>query len=517
MTKTYDAIVIGAGHNGLICASYLAKAGKSVLIVEANEQVGGAAITREFAPFFKVSAGAHLLHLLRSEVLSDLGIKLDLGAENLKTVALAQSGHHITLTKDSAGGIDMAADDIAAYPKFKTRMLDFAETLAPLMMKKPPRIGKTDLDDVKTGIKLGWDIRVGLGKEKMQDFLRIVGINIFDVLNEVFDNDLVKGALSFDAVIGTHMGPRTPTTVLSYLYRLTGEANGNGLSLPKGGMGAVTAALADVAQKSGAQIKLSSPVAKIVTADGVATGVELANGEALSASIIVSNADPKTTFLKLLGARHLEAGFAHRINKIRMRGSVAKLHLALDGLPKFKGVDPRSLGQRLVIAPTMQHVERAFDHSKYGEMSNEPVMEIVIPTLHDESLAPGGKHVLSANILYAPYDLRLGWDGGKDLFANKALDTLERYAPGLRDLILHQELLTPVDLEDEFHMTGGHWHHGEFGIDQLLMMRPTYGAAQYKTPMPGLYLCGAGAHPGGGIMGAAGHNAAKTILRGEAK
>ena len=516
MTKTYDAIVIGAGHNGLICGAYLAKSGKSVLIVEANEQAGGACITREFAPFYKVSAGAHLLHLLRPEVLNELGLSLNLAADNLGTIALAENGQHVSLGSSTIGGMDVSADDIAAYPQFKTRMLDFAKTLAPLMLKKPPRIGKTDFEDIKTGIKLGWDIRFGLGKEKMQDFLRIVGINIFDVLNEVFDNDLLKGTLSFDAVMGTHMGPRTPTSVLSYLYRLTGEANGSGLSVPKGGMGAVTSALADAAQKAGADIKLSSPVAKILTTDGVVTGIELEGGETILAPIVVSNADPKSTFLTLLGARHLEAGFAHRINKLRMRGSVAKLHLALDGRPQFKGVDANSLGDRLVIAPSMQHVERAFDHSKYGEMSDEPVMEITIPSLHDDSLAPSGKHVLSANILYAPHNLKTGWDSGKDVFLNKALETIEHYAPGIKDLILHQELLTPVDLEDEFHMTGGHWHHGEFGIDQLLMMRPTYGAAQYKTPMPGLYLCGAGAHPGGGIMGAAGRNAARVILRGEA-
>jgi len=516
MTKTYDAIVIGAGHNGLICGAYLAKAGKSVLIVEANEQPGGACITREFAPFFKVSAGAHLLHLLRPEVLDELGISLDLAAENLSTVALAANGQHVTFGANSIGGIDVPADDIEAYPAFKSRMADFAETLAPLMLKKPPRIGKTDFEDVKTGIKLGWDIRFGLGKEKMQDFLRIVGINIFDVLNEVFDDDLVKGAIGFDAVMGTHMGPRTPTSVLSYLYRLTGETGGSGLAVPKGGMGTVTAALAAAAQKAGAEIKLAAPVTKILTADGIATGIEIEGGETISAPIIVSNADPKSTFLKLLGARHVEAGFAHRINKIRMRGSVAKLHLALEGTPTFKGVDPNALGQRLVIAPSMQHVERAFDHSKYGEMSEEPVMEITIPTLHDPLLAPGGNHVLSANILYAPYNLKTGWDNGKEAFLQKVLATIERYAPGIGDLIAHHELLTPVDLENEFHITGGHWHHGEFGIDQLLMMRPTYGAAQYKTPMPGLYLCGAGAHPGGGVMGAAGRNAANVILRGEA-
>lgn len=515
MTKTYDAIVIGAGHNGLICGAYLAKAGKSVLILDANEQPGGACITREFAPFYKVSAGAHLLHLLRPEVLSELGISFDLAAENLGTIALAENGQHVTFGANSIGGIDVSADDIEAYPKFKSRMLEFAETLAPLMLKKPPRIGKTDFEDVKTGIKLGWDIRFGLGKEKMQDFLRIVGINIFDVLNEVFDHDLVKGAIGFDAVMGTHMGPRTPTSVLSYLYRLTGEAGGNGLAVPKGGMGAVTAALADAAQKGGAEIRLSAPVKRIVTSDGVATGVEIDGGEIVSAPIVISNADPKRTFLSLLGARHVEAGFAHRINKIRIRGSVAKLHLALNGVPQFSGVDDTARGERLVIAPSMQHVERAFDHSKYGEMSEHPVMEITIPSLHDSSLAPEGKHVLSANILYAPYTLKTGWDSGKEIFLKKVLQTIERYAPGISDLVAHQELLTPVDLENEFHMTGGHWHHGEFGIDQLLMMRPTYGAAQYKTPLPGLYLCGAGSHPGGGVMGAAGRNAAKVILRGE--
>ena len=229
-----------------------------------------------------------------------------------------------------------------------------------------------------------------------------------------------------------------------------------------------------------------------------------------SASTIVSNADPKTSFFKLLGAQHLDVQFTHRINRLRTDGYVAKLHLALDALPAFTGLD--SPGDRMILAPSMQAIENAYDFAKYGEFAQELPMEVIIPSVHDDSLAPAGKHVLSAQVQYAPYQLKGGWDGQREQFLDNALDTLERYAPGIRAQIVASELLTPADLEQQFRVRGGHWHHAEFAIDNWWMNRPTYGASQYKTPDAGFYLCGAGAHPGGGIMGAAGANAARAIL-----
>ncbi len=517
MTETYDALVIGAGHNGLVCASYLGKAGKKVLVVEAANQVGGASVTREFADGFKVSPCAHILNMLNPTIATELNLQahgLEYAATSLDTIALSQDGQHVTLGGDYISGDEISDKDVQAYSKFKGRMKAHTKTLAPLLMKRPPRLVNGDFADTVTLAKLGWDVRFGLGKDSMRDFLRVVGINIFDVLEEVFESNLIKGTIAFDAVLGTQMGPRSPNSVLSYLYRLIGELNGNssGLALPKGGMGAVTAALARVAQANSTQIRTGAKVAKLVINDGRVAGAELEGGETVLASTVISNADPKTTLLKLAGAPNLEAYFAHRVNNIRMNGTAAKLHLALNGLPSFKGLGEAQMGQRLVIAPNMASVERAFDHSKYGEFSSEPAIEIVMPTVHDASLAPAGSHVMSAIVQYAPYKLKRGWENNKAKFLDVVLDTISVHAPDLRSRIEHVELLTPVDIEQEFGMTGGHWHHGELSIDQLLMMRPVYGAAQYKTPLDGLYLCSAGAHPGGGVMGAAGHNAAKAVI-----
>ncbi len=262
-------------------------------------------------------------------------------------------------------------------------------------------------------------------------------------------------------------------------------------------------------------IRTSAPVAKILLDNGTVQGVKLEDGEQVPAEVVVSNADPRTTFFKLLGARHLEAGFARKIQHIRMRGNSAKLHLALNALPEFRGVDASLVGERLVIAPDLGYVERAFDHVKYGEHSAQPILEITLPSVHDDSLAPAGKHVLSAIVQYVPHTMGSSTDSGKESFQETVVSLLTRYAPNLRDQIVATELLTPVDLEREFRMTGGHWHHGELALDQALMMRPVPGAAQHATPIVGLYLCGAGCHPGGGVMGIAGRNAAAAVTGGE--
>ena len=517
MTDRYDVLIIGAGHNGLVCAAYLAKAGRKVLVLERSDQPGGAAITREFAPGFKVSACAHILHMLQPKVVRDLNLKahgLDLSGPSIDTISLAEDGNHLTIRPQSIEGAQINEADKAAYVAFIKRMECFAKTLAPQLLKTPPRLASAGFGNAMKLAGMGWDIRFGLGKKRMRDFLRIIGMNIHDLLDEVFESEALKGALALDAVLGTAMEPRMPGTVLTYLYRLAGGLKSTP-TLPMGGMGSVTAALADAATSFGAEIRTAAPVERVLLEGGRAVGIVLAGGKELRAPSVISNADPKTTFLKLVGARNLEAGLAHRIGNLRASGRAAKLHMVLNSLPDFTGLRQDALGNRLVIAPSRKYLERAFNHSKYGEFSDAPAIEITLPSIADPSLAPAGKHVLSAIVQYAPYDLKGGWDAQRDAFVERLVDVISAYAPDFRDKMTAVECLTPVDIEREFGMTGGHWHHGELALDQMFMMRPTYGTAQYRTPIDGLYLCGAGAHPGGGVMGAAGHNAAHAIIAGD--
>ncbi len=511
MTST---IIIGGGHNGLVCAAYLARAGRKVTVLEAADQLGGAAATREFTPGFKASC-AHLLYLLDKDISKELSLEshgLRMARSGLNTIALAEDGNHITISANSVEGGGLSAQDKAAYKEYRRFMSKFAAVIGGIHNRIPPRITYDRKDLVSLG-KLALNIRL-MGRDDMREFLRIAGINIYDILKENFDNPLLKGALSLDAVLGTNSGPRSNNSVFTALHRMsgnTGESAG-AISIPRGGMGAVTEALSAAAREFGAEIRTGSPVSSILLEDDKVSGVQLASGEQISASVVISNADPKTTIMDLLGARHVEAGFARKIGNIRMQGNAAKLHLALDGLPAFKGVSPEQLGERLVIAPTVEYVERAFNHSKYGEYSRLPVAEITIPSIHDSSLAPEGKHVLSAIIQYAPRNLGTGWSAGKAAFMDSVTDLLAAYAPDIREKAIVAELLTPEDIENDFRMTGGHWHHGEMSLDQFLMLRPVPKSAQYKTPVDGLYLCGAGCHPGGGVMGSAGKNAATVVL-----
>lgn len=512
--KSEAVIIIGGGHNGLVCAACLAKSGKKVTLLEAQEQVGGAAATREFTPGYKASC-AHLLNLLDDEISEELSLSsngLSIAKSGLNTVALAEDGKHLTITPESVDGADVSAEDKAAYTEYRRFMSKFAAVIGALHNQSPPRITQSRGDLVALG-KLALKIRL-LGRDDMREFLRIAGINIYDILKENFDNPLLKGALSLDAVLGTFSGPRSNNTVFTALHRLSGNNAGpaGAMSIPAGGLGAVAQALASAAAKAGAEIRISSPVRKILVEDTRVCGVELESGEQLMAATVISNADPKTTIMDLLGAQHVEAEFARRINNFRAKGNTAKLHLALDALPDFKGLDAAQMGERLVIAPSVEYVELAFNHCKYGEYSTKPVAEITIPSIHDNSIAPQGKHVLSAIVQYAPRDLGSGWSEGKAAFTEVVMDLLSTYAPDIREKTIATELLTPEDMEREFRTSGGHWHHGELSLDQFLMLRPVPKSAQYFTPVGGLYFCSAGCHPGGGVMGSAGRNAANAVL-----
>jgi len=511
MTDRYDAIVVGAGHNGLVCGALLAKAGQKVLILEAAKQVGGAAITRSFAEGFSVSACAHLLYQFQPRLLKELGLKLEFAADDMTTIALATDGAHLRIRGGLAEGI--GDDEAANLQRFHNRMTRYATLLNRFLNKAPPRLGTKRWSDIVTLAQLGIDIR-RLGRDDMREFLRIIGINIFDELEECFDNPLLQGALSVDAVMGTHLGPRSPNTILTYLYRLAG--NQGKIALPAGGMSSVSEALAHSARERGATVRTSMPVKRIVIGNGRVAGVETDNGEIFSSHVVVSNADPKKTIMELVNPRHVETGFTRRVRNIRMRGNAAKLHLALDGLPQIDGLDRKAFGERMLIAPDLNYVERAFNPAKYGQASPDPVIELSFPSLRDARLAPPGKHVLSAIVQYAPYDLQGGWtDSARQAFEQSVIAKIAEYAPDLPNRISASELLTPVDIEQEFGITGGHWHHGELALDQFLFVRPVAGAAQYAMPLEGLYLCGAGTHPGGGVSGAAGRNAARTILRQE--
>lgn len=520
MTEMNDrgpVVIIGGGHNGLVCAAYLAKAGREVLVLESHEQVGGAAATREFAPGFKASC-AHFNYLLDDSISTELdlaGNGLQMAAEGLDTIALSADGSPLALSSDGLTGDGISPQDHQAYAEYRRFMSKFAAVIGRLHNQVPPRIRK-HRDDLLTLAKIAFDVR-RLGRDDMREFLRIAGINLYDVLAERFDNPQLKGALCMDGVLGAFSGPRSNNTVFAALHRMSGNNPGSAgtISVPVGGMGAITQALASAAVKAGADVRISSPVRRILMDGMQVSGVELQDGEQLAASTVISNLDIRTTMMGLLGARHLEAGFARRAELVRSTGHAAKLHLALDALPGFKGLSRKQLGQRLLIAPSPDYVERAFNHCKYGEFSTQPVFEISIPTVHDTSLAPDGKHVLSAVVQYAPRELKAGWDGGKQKFTELVMSTLEEYAPGIGEQVLATELLTPEDMEKEFGNHGGHWHHAELSLHQFLMLRPVPKSAQYRTPVDGLYLCGAGCHPGGGVMGSAGRNAANALLAAE--
>ena len=509
-----DALVIGAGHNGLACAAYLARSGRKVLVLEARQRPGGLAATREFAEGFQVSAAAHLLNMLSPLVVKDLALErhgLTYAARHLKTVVLSGDGRQLIIDGGRLEGA--SANDQAAYTEFQRQMQRFTKVLSRFCARPFPHLAERRGRDNLLLAKLAWDVRT-LGKSDMRELLRIGAINIHDLAEEKFESPLLKAALSMDAVLGSHMGPRSPNTVYTYLHRHLNDG-GTGPALVQGGMGALGDAFAAAAEAAGATIRYGARISRIDVADCRTAGVTLADGSAIAAPLVVSNADLKSTF-RLVGPLNLDAGFVRRVHNFRARGVTAKLHLALDGLPEIPGLDPADAGSRLLAAATMDDIEGAFNQAKYGECSPEPVMEISIPTVHDESLAPPGKHVLSAVAQYAPYALKGGWPAGRETFMQSCLARLEAIAPGIREQTTAAELLTPPDLEAQFGLRGGHWHHGEIALDQALFTRPVPGANHYATPVPGLYLCGASAHPGGGLLGLAGRNAAAAILAGEA-
>ncbi len=516
MSLRYQHIIIGAGHNGLVCATVLARRGRSVLVVEASDHVGGMAITREFAPGFKVSACAHLLHALPASLIRELDLArhgLDFAAKRMPTYALNADGPPVVIDGTSVTGVSPA--DTQAFAKFTRETARFAGVIAGVLAVEPFGLSLASWRERLTALRLGLRVRL-LGKRAMREFLRIVGMNAYDLLADNFESTLLKGALAFDATLGAEHGARSPGTVLTLLHRRAGlsHTGAAGLAQPFGGMGAVSDALAAAARAAGVEIRTNSAVKKILVTGDRASGVVLQTGESIEADSVISSADPKTTFLKLLGARYLDTDFVRRVDHFRSKGVVAKLHLALDGAPVFTGIDVTGQAARMIISPSMDYLELAFNPSKYRQIPEHPALEISMPSFNDPALAPAGKHVMSVNILFVPYDMGPDEAEARKALLENVIATLERHAPGIRGRILASELLTPRDLEREFGVAGGHWHHGAMSFDQFFFTRPVPGASNYATPLAGLYLCGAGSHPGGGVMGLAGRNAAHKVIQG---
>ncbi len=514
----YDAIVIGAGHNGLAAAATLAKRGKKVLVLERSQSVGGMARTSEIAPGVRGPRMAHLLYNFNTQLTSELNLEqrgLRAAADDLPTVSLSLDGRHVVISGTEASSSDGSVHpDAEAFSSLAQRMRRYGALIAPIFLRTPPRLSgggwspTTLFERAQLG-KLGVDLR-RLGKSEMREFLRVALSNVCDlILDEIPDGPLA-GAMAADAVLGGWAGPKSPGTVLMLMYRL---AQGGARRLPAGGMGAVTDALADAARAHGAEIRTAVGVDRVVIDGDRVRGVELSAGERVTAPLLLSSLDAMST-LKLVGAEHFDIEACRRIRNIRARGTAAKINFALSAAPEFRGLNGTLSRARLLIAPSISYIERAFNPAKYGELSSEPVIEAVIPSLSDPSLCDNGAQVMSAIVQYAPYDLNGGWSASaREALAKTTLGLFDRYAPGIADLVTATEVLSPADIEQETGARGGHWHHGEMAVDQMMMLRPVNGMGRYATGVPGLYLCGAGAHPGGDVTGTAGRSAAIQSLR----
>ncbi len=508
----FDSIIIGGGHNGLVCATYLAKAGQKVVLLEAGDQVGGLAKKREFAQGFNAPVANYVQHF-SDQVVKDLGLSkygyANQGADS-PLIAVGSDGQSISVLGDDLEG---ASDsDQAAYKTLRRSLKKYAKALNSSWNTAIPKVGDNSLREIGVFAKMGLNIRL-MGKEDMQEFLRVFSLPMRDLMDENFESPLLKAALSWDGLQGARLAPRSPNSaVLALLLKMSSSTEG-GVSL---GSSQLISALTQAAIDAGVTIKTNTRVEQVlVSADEstvVATGVKLTDGEHINARRVVSGVDPKSTFMKLVPADYQEIEFIGRIDRFRSKGLVGKLNIALKSTPKFSA-DVADNG-RLILADKMDDIEFAFDDTKYDLPSEHPVLEVTIPSSVDSNVAPAGKALLQANVMYLPQHIEGGWsEQAKLAYVQKLIAVLEKYAPGIGELVEAAELLTPDDLEKEYGVTGGHWHHGEFAADQILMMRPTYGAAQYNSPIENLHLCSAGCHPGGGLMGAAGRNAAKEILR----
>jgi phytoene dehydrogenase-like protein len=520
-----DIVIIGAGHNGLVTAYYLAKAGLKPLVLERRGIAGGACVTEEFHPGFRCSTLAGSTGPLSPRVVKDLQLER-LGLEFIKPTvrvfAPLANGHSICIYEDAQRTTDelarVSAKDATSYPDFVSTFGRIGRALSPLLRMTPPDIEKISKGDLWDLGKLGLAIR-GLGKKDEYRLLRYGPMAVADLAAEWFETELLRATVAARGIFGAFAGPWSAGTSAAVL--LQAATDGHAIapaSFVKGGMGALSQALARAATEAGAEIRADTEVASVSVKDGKAAGVVLTSGAEIEARAVISNADPRTTLLKLVDPAEFDPSFLIKIRNYRAHGTVAKVHLALSGLPKFpalsNGDSIEKLSGRIHIGPDIDYLERAFDAAKYGDMSPRPYMDIRVPSLTDPSLSPAGAHVMSIHAQFAPHRLQDGdWNSRREELGDTVVNTLSDYAPNLKELILARQVITPLDLEKTYGLSGGQIHHGEMSVDQLFAFRPLIGWARYRTPIKGLYLCGAGTHPGGGVTGTPGANAAREIIK----
>jgi phytoene dehydrogenase-like protein len=541
-----DVLIVGGGHNGLVCAAYLARAGRRVTLFERRSRLGGAAVTEEVFPGFHISVCAYVVSLLRPEIMQELELrKFGLDILPLDGTFTPLDDDYLWRPEDMAHAqrdiARFSARDAAAYPQFVERMATIAAFVKPLLAMTPPDPGALDARGLFDLLSLGKRVH-GLSAADQHLLVQLMTASAADFVCERFESEPLRATLASSGIIGTNLGVRSPGTAYVLLHHYMGEIDGayRSWGLPRHGMGAVSEAIAGSARAAGATLRTDAAVTRILVSDtGRATGVVLENGEEHRAKVVLSNADVRVTFERLVGFDRLPQDFADAVRRFRFRGSSAKVNLALDGLPTFKrhpGAERAEaaasgghahaadayLRGAISISPNIDYLERAYDEAKYGRFSSHPYLDVVIPSLSDDSLAPPGKHVMSCFVQYAPYALvpaaggaadPLAWDDEREALGDAVIGAIARYAPDIRDRVLHRQVLTPLDIERQFGLTEGNIFQGELTPDQLFSFRPAPGWARYRTPIHGLYLCGSSTHPGGGVMGAPGRNAAREVLK----
>src|SRR4051812_8786272 len=521
----YDAIIVGGGHNRLVTAACRARAGGTVLSLEKRELLGGCAVTEEIWPGYRVSTGAYLASLMQERIISELelprfGYQVD--AKDPAFFSLFPDGRHFFMWQDRAKTLaeigKFSRHDAEVYPAYEDQLERISEVVEGLLLTIPPHFPPHRIGDAIEYLKLAAKMR-GLSSRHIVALVKIFTQSAAEYLDEWFESDEVKVTLATDGVIGANGGPRSPGTAYILLHHCMGGVAGHrGLwGFVRGGMGAVSESIAASARAKGVEIRTNAPVAQIRVRSGRAYAVVLKSGEEIEGGAIASNLDPKITFLRLLQERDLPAEFIAAIRRFRIEGTSCKINLALSGLPEFTAY-PGAPGPHhratMHICPNIEYVERAWDDAKYGRPSERPLLELTIPTMYDSSLAPPGKHIMGIFLQYAPYTLREGtWDELREPFGDRVVALIEEYAPNIRQIIEHRQVLSPLDMERRFGITGGNIFHGEMSLDQMFVMRPVAGWARYRTPVHGLFLCGSGAHPGGGVMGAPGYNCAREMLK----
>jgi len=523
-TNQYDAIVIGGGHNGLTHAAYLARAGKKVLVLERRHIVGGAAVTEEVFPGFKFSVCSYVVSLLRPEIIRDL----DLPRHGLEILPLdgtftpMLNGDYLWRVNDHGKSRREIARhsklDAEAYEEFGKAMQAMCRFVKPILAMVPPDPTSLNPRDLMKLLFLGKRFQALDGQAKY-DQVQLMTMTAIDFLDQWFETDVLKATMSASGIIGTFLGVRSPGTAYVLLHHYMGEIDGafRAWGFARGGTGAISNAIADAARELGVEIRCKAGISKILVKNGKASGVALENGDEIYADVVSSSVDPRLTFTKFLEASELPGDFLEDVNRYKFRGSSGKVNLALDALPNFKCLPGEGLHLRgaISISPSVEYMERAYDDAKYGNFSRRPYIDCVIPSLTDPSLAPPGKHVMSCFVQYAPYKLAPGlhWDTEKEKFGDTVINTLAEHAPNIKDIILHRQIVTPLDLEREWGLSEGNIFQGELSLEQLFFLRPVPGWARFRTPIKKLYICGSAAHPGGGIMGAPGRLAAIEVLK----